>query len=152
MIIVTTITEQQTTRTHAADNGRSERELRPLGRAMWRGVLCRCPNCGKGRLYPVFLEQTEQCGACGERLGHYRVGLLLSFAIVMIVAHLAVFVMLEMEMTGLGSAGLYLSVLIPLCIVVPIALMRPLKGAIIGFLWARNLSDDQMTLEPPNAP
>ena len=65
-----TITEQATPLRTDTEPG-EVRELRPMGRAIWRGALCRCPNCGKGKLYPVFLEQADQCPACGERLGQY---------------------------------------------------------------------------------
>lgn len=111
--------------------------------AMRRGLLGRCPRCGKGHLFPVFLEQHEHCPACGEPLGGYNVGLLLPFFIVMVVAHVIILVMLAMEVSGRASPLVYLAVLVPLSIVVPLAMLRPAKGAIIGILWARQLSDEQ---------
>jgi uncharacterized protein (DUF983 family) len=110
--------------------------------AIGNGLLCRCPKCGKGKLYPRFIEQTQQCEVCGEPLGRYNVGLLLPFVMIMIVAHVLVAVMLDLELRGGGGAGFYLSVMVPLAVVVPLVLLRPVKGAIIGFLWARGLSDE----------
>lgn len=112
------------------------------GRAFWRGLICRCPRCGKGSLFNGFLKQVDTCSVCGEALAHYNVGLILPFVVIMIVAHVIIFVMLELELSGGGSAGLYLSVLVPLSVIVPMLLIRPAKGAIIGFLWSRNLSDE----------
>jgi uncharacterized protein (DUF983 family) len=70
------------------------------------------------------------------------VGLLLPFIMIMIVAHVLVFVILELELNGGGSAGFYLSVMVPLAIIVPLLLLRPVKGGIIGLLWSRGLSDE----------
>ena len=53
------------------------------------------------------------------------------------------FVMLELELSGRGSPVLYLYVLVPLSVVVPLAILPFSKGAIIGLFWAKNWSDEQ---------
>ena len=110
--------------------------------AMQKGLFCRCPRCGEGDHFNGFLQQVEHCGNCGEPLERYNVGLLLPFVVIMIVAHVIIFVMLEMELSGSASAGVYIAVLVPLSVIVPLLVIRPIKGAIIGFLWARNVSDE----------
>ena len=30
-----------------------------------RGIACRCPRCGKGKLYAGFLNLRPSCEACG---------------------------------------------------------------------------------------
>ena len=30
-----------------------------------RGLACRCPRCGRGKLYAGFLTLAPRCGACG---------------------------------------------------------------------------------------
>lgn len=111
--------------------------------AIRRGLLCKCPRCGKGKLFPGFLDQYEYCPACGEPLARDSVGLLLSFLVVMIVASVIILVMLAMEVSGGASPLVYLFVLVPLSVLVPFAILRPAKGAIIALLWARQLSDQQ---------
>ncbi len=37
-----------------------------------RALACRCPACGKGKLFARYLKQVEQCSVCGENLGHIR--------------------------------------------------------------------------------
>ncbi len=115
---------------------------RPTWPALKNGLMSRCPKCGTGRLYKGFIEQVEQCGHCGEPLRRYNVGLLLPFVMIMIVTHVIVFVMLEIELSGGATPGFYISVLVPISLVVPLILMRPVKGALIGLLWARQLSDE----------
>ena len=48
------------------------RETRSVWRAIGNGVLCRCPNCGKGRLYRRYLKIVDTCASCGEDLSHAR--------------------------------------------------------------------------------
>lgn len=35
---------------------------------LWRGVRCRCPQCGQGRLFKRWGIVHERCAACGLRL------------------------------------------------------------------------------------
>lgn len=118
------------------------RPARRVWPALLRGLRCRCPNCGEGRLYPGFIEQVETCDKCGEPLGRYNVGLLLPFVVIMIVAHVLIGVMLSMEVGGRNSTGTYLTVLVPLSVIIPLAVLPSTKGALIGILWARGLSDE----------
>ena len=38
------------------------------------GLLCRCPNCGKGRLYSGYLQVAEACNKCGFELRKHDAG------------------------------------------------------------------------------
>jgi uncharacterized protein (DUF983 family) len=111
--------------------------------AIWRGVKCRCPNCGEGKLFRGYLEQVEQCAVCGEPLAQYKAGLLLSFLVITIVIHVVAIVMLEMEINGSGNPMIYMMVLVPLSVIVPLIILRPVKGGIIGLFWAKGWSDEQ---------
>ena len=35
-----------------------------------RGLLGRCPCCGKGRMFGAFLKVKDHCEVCGEELHH----------------------------------------------------------------------------------
>lgn len=113
-----------------------------LWQAIGHGLLCRCPRCGKGKLMTGFLTQVATCANCGEPLGHLNVGLLLPFVVIMIVAHMLIFAMLQMELVGWANPGLYMAVLVPLSIVAPLAIIRPVKGGLIGLLWRLRASDE----------
>lgn len=110
--------------------------------AMRNGLFCRCPRCGQGDLFDGFLQQVSTCANCGARLGHLNVGLLLPFIVIMIVAHVIIFVMLDMELNERASPLVYLAVLVPLSVLIPLAIIRPVKGGLIGFLWVRKISDE----------
>lgn len=110
--------------------------------AIWNGIKCRCPRCGMGRLFHHYIEQVANCGNCGEPMGYYKVGLFLPLIVITLMVHIIGFVMLEMELSGHGSPLVYIYVLVPLSIIVPLAIMPPAKGAIIGLLWAKGWSDE----------
>ncbi|WP_172123104.1 MULTISPECIES: DUF983 domain-containing protein [unclassified Devosia] len=121
----------------------SSGETRKTWPAIWNGIKCRCPRCGEGWLFHHYLEQVDQCAVCGEPLANYRVGLILPLLVITVVGHIIGFVMLEMELSGAGSPLVYIYVLVPLAIIIPLAIMPSSKGAIIGLLWANGWSDEQ---------
>lgn len=111
--------------------------------AIWRGIKCRCPRCGRGKLFHHYIEQVEHCAMCGEPLARYNVGLILPLVVITVMVHVIGFVMLEMELSGRGNPLVYLYVLVPLSVIVPLAILPSSKGGIIGLLWAKGWSDEQ---------
>lgn len=109
---------------------------------MGRGLAARCPRCGQGKLFSGFLRQVDRCSVCGEPLQSYKVGLLLPFVVIMIVGSVIILVMLDMELNQRASPGFYLAALVPLAALLPIAIIRPAKGAIIGLFWSKGISDE----------
>ena len=39
---------------------------RDMATAFKRGVLGRCPNCGKGKLFRAYLKVADSCNVCGS--------------------------------------------------------------------------------------
>ncbi|MHA6732318.1 DUF983 domain-containing protein [Devosia sp. A369] len=110
--------------------------------AIWRGMRCKCPRCGEAWLFHHYIEQVDQCPACEEPLATYKAGLLLPLVVITLMVHIIGFVMLGMELDGHGSPLVYLYVLVPLSIIVPLAILPSSKGAIIGLFWAKGWSDE----------
>lgn len=115
----------------------SGRPARALWTAMSRGLFCRCPNCGKGKLFASFLKVVKQCENCGEVMHHHRADDLPAYLVVVIVGHVVVggFMSLELATSAL-SLGQQLAIWIPLSIVFAAGLLRPVKGAVVGLQWA----------------
>lgn len=111
--------------------------------AMWNGLRCKCPKCGKGWLFHHYLEQNEHCANCAEPLAYYKAGLFLPLVVITVVIHIVAVVMLEIELRGDGNPLLYLYVLVPVTLFASIAILPPAKGAIIGLMWAKGWSDEQ---------
>ncbi|MCX5580202.1 DUF983 domain-containing protein [Kaistia terrae] len=117
----------------------SEATMRPkrsLWQAMSRGFLCRCPACGKGRMFNGYLAVADACDSCGEDLSHQRADDAPPYFTITIVAHIVVPLMLIVEMSWHLSNTTHLAMWLPLTAVLTLGLLRPIKGAIVGLQWA----------------
>jgi uncharacterized protein (DUF983 family) len=114
-------------------------EQRSVGQAMWRGVLCRCPHCGKGKMFRAYLKVVDQCEVCGEELNHHRADDFPPYIAITIVGHIIVFLMLHMDMTYRVEPMTYILSMIPLAIILPLIMLPSIKGAIVGLQWANRM-------------
>ncbi len=122
---------------------KSDQNKKATWPAIGRGIICKCPNCGKGWLFHHYIEQVENCSNCGEPLAYYKAGLFLPFVVITLVIHVVAFVMLDMEVNGHGSPLFYIYVLVPLTLVLTLGILPSAKGAIIGLMWSKGWSDEQ---------
>jgi uncharacterized protein (DUF983 family) len=113
---------------------------RPLGPAMVRGFRCRCPQCGEGRLFGRFLKPVITCAACGENLEGQRSDDLPPYVTIMIVGHVVVPAVMAVEMSANPwPLWVNFAVWLPLTLFLTLALMQPVKGAIVALQWALRL-------------
>jgi uncharacterized protein (DUF983 family) len=113
---------------------------RHTGTAMWKGFRCRCPHCGEGKLFGRYLKPVLVCESCNEKLDGHRSDDLPPYVTIMIVGHAIVPVILWNEMSANPwPLWVHFSVWLPLTLLLTLALMQPVKGAIIGMQWALRL-------------
>jgi uncharacterized protein (DUF983 family) len=117
--------------------GRSAAGERSLGLAMRRGFLCRCPNCGKGRLFRAYLKVVDACAVCGEDLHYQRADDAPPYITMLVVGHIVVGGVLAAEELWphspmwLGAIAWSL-----LALVLSLLLLPRVKGALVGYQWA----------------
>ncbi|UJQ95223.1 DUF983 domain-containing protein [Mariluticola halotolerans] len=109
---------------------------RPVWPALVRGMACKCPNCGEGKLFRAYLKVEDHCANCGEEFSHHRADDLPPYIAILIVGHILVGVMLHMEMTWTVNPMVYMAILVPLAIVMPLAMLPSIKGAVVALQWA----------------
>lgn len=114
----------------------SGRPARPLWRSILRGFLGVCPNCGEGRLFRAFLKPVDTCEACGEDISHQRADDLPAYLVITIVGHVVLGGFLAAELMTSWSSWQHLAVWVPLTLILSLALLQPVKGAVIGWQWA----------------
>jgi uncharacterized protein (DUF983 family) len=112
------------------------RPARPVWEAMKRGFLGRCPHCGEGKLFSSFLTAIERCEHCGEEMHHHRADDLPAYLVVVIVGHVIIGAFMGVEATSTLSTWQHLAIWAPLTIISSLALLRPIKGAVLGLQWA----------------
>ncbi len=104
--------------------------------SMMRGALCRCPACGEGKLFRKFLKVADECPSCGEELHHQRADDFPAYLVMFIVGHIVVSLILAVEIAYKPSYLIHALMWGPLTLALTLALLQPVKGAIVGLQWA----------------
>jgi uncharacterized protein (DUF983 family) len=104
-----------------------------------RGFMCRCPQCGKGRMFGKFLKVQPVCEECGEELFHEQAHDFPPYITISIVAHVILFGVVMAEQHAEWSMELHMAIWVPLTLILTLALMQPVKGAVVGYQWARRM-------------
>src|SRR5262249_13685161 len=109
---------------------------RDTRQAFWRGFRCRCPNCGEGRMFRAFLKVADACPACGEELHHQQADDAPAYFVILIVGHIVVPLALAVETEVAPPMWVHWSLWIPMTLGLALALLQPVKGAIVALQWA----------------
>jgi uncharacterized protein (DUF983 family) len=116
-------------------------EKRDSGEAMRRGLIGRCPRCGKGALFDGYLALVSRCATCGEPLGEYRAADGPAFFTICIVGLLLIpilgfgFVLFRPDpLVLLGVVCLAVTLL-------TLVVLRLVKGVFVAFLWSQHSRD-----------
>jgi len=116
--------------------GGTERSVR---NALWRGWRRRCPACGGGSVMKGYLKTRQSCQVCREELHHHRADDGPAYLTILIVGHLMA-PLLHIVFVQFRPEPLTLFTIFAVgCIGLSLYLLPRLKGAIIGFQWARRL-------------
>jgi uncharacterized protein (DUF983 family) len=129
-----------------------ERPRRPVARSLWRGFMCRCPNCGEGRLFRAYLKPVMACARCGEDLSHQRSDDAPPYFTMVIVGHIVVPLMLTVALLVHWSTLTHLAIWLPLTLGLTLGLLQPVKGATIALQWALYMHGFDGSADPDAAP
>ena len=110
-----------------------------LPTAMGRGLMGRCPACGKGRLFDGFLRVVAQCTNCGAPLGLARADDAPPYFTILIVGHIVIPAMLITQKLYDPSNWTLSAIFLPLTLVLALGLLRPIKGATVGAMLSFNM-------------
>ena len=111
-------------------------EKRDLWSSLWRGFCGRCPRCGEGRLFRAFLKVDDRCSVCGLDFTPHRADDLPAYLVIVIVGHIVVPTALLIETDYSPPVALQLAIYLPLTALMSLALLQPVKGAVVGLQWA----------------
>lgn len=118
------------------DTHSEERDLWP---ALAKGWRQRCPNCGKGALLYAYLKVNDTCQTCDQELHHHQADDGPAYLTILIVGHIMAPALLiafkafrpePLVLFGIFAVG---------CIALSLYLLPRLKGAVVGFQWARRM-------------
>lgn len=112
------------------------RQSRVVWQAMWNGIKCRCPNCGKGKLFRAYLKVADTCSNCGEELKWHKADDMPPYISIIIVGHVIIGIMMELESVAPQQPWVYLATMVPLALLMPLAMLPSIKGGVVGLQWA----------------
>jgi uncharacterized protein (DUF983 family) len=125
------------------------KEKRDVWQAMKRGFRGRCPRCGEGKLFRAFLKTADNCSNCGQDFTPHRADDLPAYLVIVIVGHIVVPLALMIETNYSPPVALQLAIYLPLTFVASLALLQPVKGAVVGMQWALRMHGfDENNPEP----
>jgi uncharacterized protein (DUF983 family) len=104
--------------------------------AMKRGFLGHCPACAKGRLFGRYLKVVDRCEACGTEFHHHRADDLPPYLVIFIVGHVVGYGILMTETKMEMPLWAHLAIWPLLTLVLSLALLQPVKGAVVGLQYA----------------
>ena len=117
-----------------------DRHNRNLALAVRRGLVGRCPHCGKGAMFRAYLEVNPSCPVRGEDLSFERADDAPSWLTLVIVSVLVGAGVLFSEALW-PQSPLILAIVLWLAVTLAASLMilPRMKGAVIGYQWATRM-------------
>lgn len=112
---------------------------RSVWQALGRGVVGRCPACGRGKLYGSYLKVRDACEVCGCELHHHRADDAPPYFTMLIVGHIIVGGVLTVERMLAPSMLVHMALWLPLTLGLSMWLLPMVKGALIGLQWALHM-------------
>src|SRR6267154_5260865 len=97
-----------------------------------RGLACRCPRCGKGRLFNGFLTLAPRCERCGLDYSFADAGDGPAIFVILIAGFIVVGAALAVEILYEPPYWLHAALWGPLILVVTLGPLRSMKGLLIA--------------------
>lgn len=98
-------------------------------------ILCRCPRCGKGKLFRAILKVTDKCAVCELDLGAEDSADGPAFFVMTIVGALVIAMALFVEVTFHPPQWVHLVVWTPVIIGLSVLLLHPMKALMVALQY-----------------
>jgi uncharacterized protein (DUF983 family) len=106
-----------------------------------RGASNHCPVCGQGRVFSGFLRVVDACEVCHAPLGELRADDAPPYIVIFLTGHLLFPPVFWVEKTYEPPMWLHMVVWLPLFAVICTLLLRPVKGAVVGWMMRLGFLD-----------
>ena len=123
--------------------------LPPIGTALARGAMGRCPCCGQGRLFKGYLRLVDECSHCHAPLGRIRADDAPPYFTILIVGHVLVPIVFLVEKAWYPPMWLHMVVWLPLFAILSTLFLRPVKGAVVAWMMRLGLTGTEQGAQIP---
>jgi uncharacterized protein (DUF983 family) len=110
----------------------------PMVTAIGRGLLGKCPACGKTNMFYRYLKVVPACENCTAPLGLARADDAPPYFTILIAGHIIVPLLFIVDRMG-ASVTLLSLIFIPLTLIVTLGMLQPVKGATVGLMLTLNM-------------
>jgi uncharacterized protein (DUF983 family) len=108
------------------------------------GLRCRCPRCGKGRLFNGFLELAPRCESCDLDFSFADSGDGPAVFVVLIAGFVAVLATMLVEILWRPPYWLHAALWLPLILLMTLGLLGPAKGLMIALQYRHKAEEGQI--------
>jgi uncharacterized protein (DUF983 family) len=115
----------------------------PLSPAL-TGLTCRCPRCGKGRLFQGFLNTPPRCEVCGLDYGFIDAGDGPAVFVIMLAGFVVVGAALVVEFKYAPPFWLHAVLWGPLILLTTLLPLRLMKGLMIALQYHHKAAEGRM--------
>jgi uncharacterized protein (DUF983 family) len=116
----------------------------PLSATMLRGLACKCPRCGEGKLFEGFLSLRPSCSACGLDYAFIDAGDGPAVFIILIAGFIVVFCALIVEVTYQPPFWLHAVLWVPLVLLTTLAPLRSMKSLLVALQFHHKAQEGRL--------
>ena len=114
-----------------------------------RGIACRCPRCGGGKLYAGFLSLAPRCDACGLDYAFIDAGDGPAIFIIMIAGAIVVACALIVEVKYQPPFWLHAALWLPLIAATTLLPLRAMKSLLIALQFHHKAAEGRLIKRDP---
>ena len=115
-------------------------QLSPLS----TGIAAKCPRCGRGQLFDGYLQVADSCKSCGLSYAFADAGDGATWFVMLFVCVVGVGTIVGVEIAYSPSFWVHVMLAIPILILAPIILLRPVKGFLLCQQWITKAREGEL--------
>jgi uncharacterized protein (DUF983 family) len=126
-----------------------DQTLPTVAQSALRGIACRCPRCGGGKLYSGFLTLRPNCEACGLDYAFIDSGDGPAVFLIMIAGAIVVGAALIVEVKYQPPFWVHAALWLPLILATTLLPMRPMKSLLIALQFHHKAAEGRLIDRDP---
>lgn len=112
------------------------------------GLRCRCPRCGRGRLFGGFLSLAKCCEVCGLDYSTADTGDGPAFFVVLVVGTVITVAAVVVELAYTPPYWLHALLWLPATLLLSLALLRPFKATLVALQYRHKAAEGRVVNHP----
>jgi len=110
------------------------------------GIACRCPRCGKGKLFQGFLTLKPRCDACGLDYAFIDAGDGPAVFVILLAGFIVVGCALVVEFKYAPPLWLHAVLWLPLILATTLLPLRSMKGLLIAMQYRHKAAEGRLEI------